>query len=129
MLHKIRADRGNKPIGLAGEKMAELFLKANRHKIVDRNKKTPFGEIDLITFEGNTLVFIEVKTRISKSFGPPSLSITAKKKRTIIKNALYYIKRFGFSDLDARIDVIAINLNERGKFEKLDHIKNAVWIE
>lgn len=122
-------NRGNILIGKAGEKIAEAFLGNLRFKIMERNFRTPFGEIDLICLDKNTLVFIEVKTRVSKSFGSPLLSITKFKKKTIIKNAMYYLKRFRLIDTGARIDIISINLNQNGEFEKLEHIKSAIWLE
>jgi len=121
--------RKNIILGRTGEEIAEGFLQSRRYRIIERNVKTPFGEIDLIAVERNILVFIEVKTRISKVFGPPHLSITRSKKRSIIKNALYYLKKRRMLDAETRIDVISINLQENGEFEKLEHMKSAIWIE
>ncbi|MCK4463406.1 MAG: YraN family protein [Candidatus Omnitrophica bacterium] len=122
-------NRSNIFIGRTGEKIAEAFVGNLRFKIIERNFRTPFGEIDLICLDKNTLVFIEVKTRVSKSFGSPLLSITELKKKTIIKNAIYYLKRFRLFDMDARIDIISINLAINGKFEKIEHLKSAIWLE
>ncbi len=122
-------NRSNIFIGRTGEKIAEAFLGNLRFKIMERNLRTPFGEIDLICLDKNILVFIEVKTRVSKSFGSPLLSIREFKKKTIIKNAMYYLKRFRLIDTGVRIDIISINLNQNGEFEKLEHIKSAIWLE
>lgn len=129
MLHRITAGGGRSSVWKAGEQMAEWFLKNAGFKILRRNFKTPFGEIDLVCLDKDIIVFVEVKTRISNDFGPPSLAVNDAKKRTIVKNAVYYLKRFRLLDTDARIDVVSINLSGEGRFEKLEHIKSAVWIE
>lgn len=116
-------------LGKTGEEIAEGFLRKRRFRILKRNFRVPFGEIDIIALDKDTLVFIEVKTRISKTFGPPHLSITHAKKRTIIKNAQYYLKRFRLLDIDSRIDVVSINLDVNGNLEKLEHFRSAIWIE
>lgn len=121
--------RGNILLGKTGEEIAEVFLKRKRFRILERNLRTPFGEIDLVALDKNVIVFIEVKTRISKDFGPPHLSITKSKKRHIIKNATFYLKKNRSLDRDARIDVISINLTETGVFEKLEYIRSAIWVE
>jgi len=129
MRHKVSAGRDNILTGKCGEDIAEIFLKNKGFKIIERNYRSPFGEIDIVAKDRNATVFIEVKTKISKSFGPPLLEVTESKKKSIIKNAVYYLKKFNLLDRDARIDVVSINLNNEGKFEKLEHIKSAVWIE
>ena len=129
MPHKPRVDRKNIFLGKNGEQIAKMFLRSRKYKIIEQNLRTPFGEIDLVCLDKKTIVFIEVKTRISKNFGPPMLAIINKKERTIIKNAMYYLKKFRLFDRDARIDVISINLDDNGELERLEHIKSAIWIE
>jgi putative endonuclease len=115
--------------GKKGEEIAKSFLLKRKLRILEQNVRTPFGEIDIICLDKKIIVFVEVKTRISKDFGPPSLSITDKKKNSIIKNALYYLKRNKLLDREARIDVVLINLSLDGSFEKLEHIESAIWVE
>lgn len=122
-------ERNSRLLGAAGETVAGAFLKRNGFIIIDRNVRTPFGEIDLIAQDRDTTVFIEVKTRVSESFGSPALSVTAAKRKHIIKNAIYYCKRHRLLDENIRIDVISINLAANGAFERLEHMKNAVWTE
>jgi putative endonuclease len=129
MRHKEAAGGSNIFVGRRGEEIAEEYLKAKGVKVIERNFRTHFGEIDLVCRSGGAFIFVEVKTRISMSFGPPHLSITRQKKRKIIQNAQCYLKRFGIYDAAARLDVISINLDTDGKFKKLEHIKNAIWIE
>ncbi|MDD5496778.1 MAG: YraN family protein, partial [Candidatus Omnitrophica bacterium] len=70
--------------------------------------------------------FIEIKTRASSSLGPPYLAVTAIKKRHLIKNALYYLKRFELLDSDWRIDVVSVKMDREYKVEQMEVIENAV---
>jgi len=122
-------DKENIVIGKIGEAEAETFLKTKRFRIIGRNVNTPFGEIDIVAIDKRSIVFIEVKTRTSKCFGPPHASITKKKKGAIIRNAVYYLKRAGLLNVNSRIDVISINLNEDLEFERLEYMKSAIWLD
>ncbi|MCK5450526.1 MAG: YraN family protein [Candidatus Omnitrophica bacterium] len=115
-------------IGKLGEEIASNFLKTRGYSILEKNLSTPFGEIDLISKKDNILVFFEVKTRRSERFGPVLSAITEKKKGNIIRNCLYYIKRYNLSDQLCRIDAIGIKLNANGKLEVLRHVKNAIEV-
>ena len=94
--------------GRYGESLAEGFLKQKGYKIVDRNYRCKYGEIDLIAYDKKCLVFIEVKTRSSLAFSYPSEAITGLKKRKIIQTSLNYIKEKGLKDVNCRFDVISI---------------------
>ena len=118
--------RTDQNTGKLGERIAERFLISRGFSILERNYKTPFGEIDLVTRSNGLIVFLEVKTRISERFGPPVSAITAKKRKHILKNCQFYLKKYGSIEKPCRIDVIAINLNSRGKLLELKHIKNAI---
>ena len=72
-------DRYRQIIGAWGEDQAASFLLENGLQIVGRNYRTPDGEIDLIALEGNTVVFVEVKTRTNMNFGFPEESVTEEK--------------------------------------------------
>jgi len=94
-------------LGKKGEELAREYLKKHGYKIVEQNYKTPFGEIDIIAQDNNTLVFIEVKTRESIEFGLPFESVNKMKRRKIANVALSYLKRF--QDLPpCRFDVLSI---------------------
>ena len=118
--------REKNEIGRLGEKIALDFLKAKGYRVMSRNFRTPFGELDIIARRGEATVFIEVKTRSTSSLGPGFLSVTRIKQAHLIKNALCYLKRHGRVNTDWRIDVISVKLNEGLKLEKIEHIENAV---
>ena len=112
-----------KALGNKGEDVAAKFLKRNGYRIIARNYKTPLGEIDIIAKDGNTIVFIEVKTRTSNAFGYPFESVTRKKKDKLKKLALLYLKK-NAHESSARFDVISISSDKDMKME-IEHIKDA----
>lgn len=112
--------------GKAGEDMALGVLKKNGYRIIERNYRCRYGEIDIIAKDGDTIVFVEVKTRSSSSFGPPKASVDHRKQRHIIKAATEYLARCGLTDRDARFDVVGIELKggEGGGYSS-ELVKNA----
>jgi len=79
--------------GKIGEEEAVKFLKKNKYKIIERNFRTKFGEIDIIAKKGKEIFFMEVKTRKTISFGYPEEAVDEKKLNKIKKVALYYIQK------------------------------------
>jgi putative endonuclease len=113
-------------VGRRGENIALHFLKRKGYKILGTNVRTPLGEIDLVAKHRDIIVFVEVKTRSTSSFGPPYLAITWEKKRKLIQNALCYLKKRRLIYSDWRIDVVSININYEGETENIELIENAV---
>ena len=98
-------------LGEEGEVIAVRFLKKNGYRIIQKNYRTPIGEIDIIARDGDTLVFIEVKTRESIRYGLPFESINNKKRQKIMNVATLYLKRF--KDIPpCRFDVVSINYDD-----------------
>jgi len=95
-------------VGKRGETIAESFLHTKGLKTVERNARTPIGEIDLVLSQGDQLVFVEVKTRTNLEFGLPEESITAKKMVRMIRCAEYYIQHHPETSGFWRIDVVSI---------------------
>lgn len=118
--------RENKDVGRRGELLAAGFLKRKGYKILGANIRTPFGELDLVARQGKYIVFVETKTRITDSLGPPFLSVTREKAARIVRNALFYLKRYGKADVCWRIDVVSVKLNARQETEHIEVIENAV---
>jgi putative endonuclease len=108
--------------GIKGEELAVTFLKRKGYRILQRNFKTPVGEIDIIAEEGNTLVFVEVKTRTDDSFGHPFEAVDFRKKEKLRKVALSYLKQCK-KELPSRFDVLSIEM-DRGK-SRIEHIIDA----
>ena len=95
-------------IGRDGEEIAAEYLRNNGYRIVEKNYRNRFGEIDVIAKDGNTLVFVEVKTRNTPSYGPPSSAVDSKKQQRIGKVAVTYLTKKGLTQHPIRFDVVSI---------------------
>ncbi len=113
-------------IGKAGEKLARDFLEKQGFAIVETNYRCPEGEIDIICRGGDCLVFAEVRTRTSHEFGSPEESITESKKKRMLAAAYNYMQACNSSPEWWRIDLVAIELDEKGKPSRVELIENAV---
>jgi putative endonuclease len=109
-------------LGKEGEALAVRFLRKQGFRIVGKNYRTPFGEIDIVAEDGGVLVFVEVKTRSGDAFGSPFEAVDQRKREKIKKVALCYMKKIK-KEPQARFDVLSIDV--QGGREKIDHIKDA----
>jgi putative endonuclease len=109
-------------LGIEGEEAAVRFLKKKGYKIVSRNFRSPVGEMDIIAEEGDTLVFVEVKTRTDDSFGHPFEAVTRTKREKLRKVALSYLKH-SRQEAASRFDVLSIERD--GDSYRIEHIKDA----
>lgn len=116
--------RQNAGVGRRGEDLAAAFLEKSGFAIIERNFHCKGGEVDIVAREGKTLVFVEVKSRKTLTYGLPQLAVTPFKQRQISKAALTWLARNHKHDSPARFDVIAILLNNN-YHHQIEHIKNA----
>ena len=99
-----------------GEREAARFLKSRGYKILARQWKADCGcEIDLLARDGDTLVFVEVKTRSSEKFGHPADAVDSEKQRRVARAAREYLRRLGRSDVYYRFDVVEVIGGAGGK--------------
>jgi putative endonuclease len=117
------ASTSRQATGRLGENLAADYLVQQGYRILGRNIRTSYGEIDLLALQnasmssGNpggkteALVFVEVKTRRSKGFGLPEESITALKRSHMLAAAQAYLQDHPDQDGDWRLDVIAIRMS------------------
>ena len=111
-------------IGKIGEDYAVKFLKKTGYKILCRNFKNYYGEIDIVARDNNYTVFVEVKTRTSTDFGYASEAVNYRKQNKITTVAQMYLDS-QHSDY-VRFDIIEVYLNKDSrKVVKINHIKNA----
>jgi len=106
--------------GKSGEDIAVQFLKRRGYRILERNFRTKFGEIDIIARDRKTTVFIEVKLRESISSGYPSESVVKAKMYHLQNTALSYLKIHNLSDTPYRFEVVSILKD--GNLYKIDLI-------
>lgn len=95
-------------IGRRGEEAAANYLKKHKYKIVDRNFSCQFGEIDLVVWDGETVVFVEVKARENDKFGLPREAVNRQKQQTIIRCANYWLYKCKQTGKAVRFDVVEI---------------------
>jgi putative endonuclease len=117
--------KSRQSLGRWGEELAAQFLVKKGYSIIDRNVRTTYGEIDLVASQGQTTVFVEVKTRTTTSFGLPEESITTRKRAHILDSAQAYIQEHNKLGSDWRVDVIAIRKFPHQKPE-VTHFENAI---
>lgn len=113
-------------IGRWGEQLAQEYLVKLGYQVVACNLRTPYGEIDIIAREGNTLVFVEVKTRTTGDFGAPEASVTPQKQAHLLASAQLYLQEHLEIDGDWRVDVIAISGSPRQPNPEITHFENAI---
>jgi putative endonuclease len=116
-------------LGEWGERLAESHLLSKGYAILARNWRVQEGEVDLVAQDGQTIVFAEIKTRRSRSYGEPEQSITASKRRRLRQASWAYLEAHGLLEAAWRIDVIAIRTDLPGKAWHLEHYVNAVEAE
>lgn len=110
-------------LGRRGELAAALYLERKGMKILERNLRTPVGEIDLVARHQRILAFVEVKTRRGGRFGLPAEAVGPRKQHQIIQTAKWYLNGRPTSNLQPRFDVIAVTLSADGL--QIEHIPGA----
>ncbi len=113
----------NMRLGRAGEASAERFLRKKGYRIIERNYRTRFGELDIIARDGRTLVFVEVKTRSGHAFGGPAEAVSRRKQSSLSLAAGLYMKERRLAGLAVRFDVVGI-VGE-GPCEEIELLRNA----
>ena len=111
-------------IGRSGESLAFTYLVNQGFKILERNWRSGRDEIDLIAETDDYIIFVEVKTRKSDTFGSPQEFVTKKKQRFMIRAANKFLIDRNI-EKEARFDIIAVNNDHPN--DPLEHIPNAFY--
>ena len=114
-------------LGQKGEEIAAAYLGEQGYEVLARNWRCPAGELDIVAREGQTLAFVEVRTRRGDRFGTPEESITPTKQAKLVELAQTYLQEHDLADENWRIDVVAVEMDGRGGVKRLNLIRNAVW--
>jgi len=112
--------------GSWGEEVARGHLERRGYRVRETNYRCPYGEIDIVAEQGGCLVFVEVRTRRSRSFGTPEESVTARKAEHLKNVAEHYLQNHGGLPAAWRIDLLAVEVGPGGRVERIAHIENAV---
>jgi putative endonuclease len=111
----------NQEIGKWGEQAAADYLCQRGYQILDKNARTPFGEIDLVARLDTLTVFIEVKARTTRSFGLPEEAITPRKLTHMLACAEHYAAEH---EIDSwQLDVLAVE-GRPGVTPRIEHFEN-----
>ena len=115
-------------LGRIGEDLALAHLERLGYALVARNHRTRYGELDLVVFDGTTLVFVEVKTRRTNGTGRgPWEALHERKRRQVRRMAAAYLLEVTDRPRspDLRFDAIGVVIDARGKLVRLDHLEAA----
>lgn len=119
-------NNARKKLGDWGEKVAATHLEAAGYTIIGRNWRCQIGEIDMIAKKEDVVSFVEVKTRRGRAAGSPEESITPRKAQKLIQLALTWIGEQDDDELDWRIDLVAVELDAKGKLLRCEHFESFV---
>lgn len=118
------AKRGKQTLGKWGEEQARVLLMEKGYLLVGENIRPPYGEIDLVLRDGETLVFVEVKTRTTRTFGLPEEAITPAKIEHMAASAESYIQELDAPDTPWRLDVVSVYVPGGAGNPEVVHIPN-----
>jgi putative endonuclease len=113
-------------VGKLGEEAARKFLRKQGYRTRETGFRCRHGEIDIVAQKKDYLVFVEVRTKSNLDFGTPEESITQAKKEKLIASALTYTTAHQNLPPLWRIDVVAIELDDKGKTRRIELIENAI---
>jgi len=109
----------NNILGKRGEQLAALFLEKKGYRVLETNWRNSRDELDIITMDGDILVFVEVKTRNSNHFGEPEAAVNEKKEAAMASAGAAYMRKIQHN-WEVRFDIISIIYSN----EKDYHIKH-----
>lgn len=116
-------------LGARGERAAARYLRRQQKMyIIERSARNRIGEIDIVAVDQakKTIIFVEVKTRISLDRGHPADAVTADKQQRITRTALAYLKHHGLLDrCSVRFDVVAVMWPRDHRRPEIEHFENA----
>jgi putative endonuclease len=125
--HRRRMRSGNAAhaLGRRGEDLAHRLLQREGCYVLARNYRTPSAtaEVDIVARDGDTLVFVEVKTRSSAEYGSPESAVDTEKRRKIVRGAEHYLRRTDARNCPVRFDIVSVLFESSGA--KLHHLRDA----
>lgn len=112
-------------LGERGELAAKRYLRSCGYTIIAHGSRGPFGELDIIAVDRQTVVFVEVKTRRSHDTGHPADAVDLRKRRRLTRLALAYLKRHELLECAARFDIVAVTWPDGARKPIIQHFTNA----
>ena len=121
---KVSDLKDSREIGKFGEDQATIFLKKSGYKVIERNWRHKRDEIDIVSRQGNILVFVEVKTRSSESYTRGYQAVDKNKKTALARACRAYLNGLSSKPHTYRVDVVEVTLNKNENDFELTHIEN-----
>ncbi|MGB9749656.1 MAG: YraN family protein [Caldisericia bacterium] len=115
-----------KDLGKKGEELAKNYLIKSGYKIIEKNFRSKYGEIDLICEKDNSIIFIEVRTKSNLEFSLPEETITSKKIEHLKKTSLDYLSKSNKKFKDIKFEFIGIVFLSNNDY-KINHIKDIIF--
>jgi putative endonuclease len=115
-----------KSTGEIGERLAVDFLRKRGYRVLETNFRCRAGEIDIIARQGETLVFVEVRTKTNLDFGSPEESISFAKRQHLQSAAEFYLQGQPQMPDAWRVDLVAIELDPNLRPKRIDLVENAI---
>jgi len=112
-------------LGALGERHAARLLRAKGYRLLEANYRTPRGELDLIARDGDTLVFVEVRSRTSEDTLTPLSSVDDRKQDHIIRTAQAYLLARRLPECHCRFDVVEVVATPTGQIVEMRHYEGA----
>ncbi len=112
-------------LGDRGERVAVRYLKKQRFRIIAKQYRNCYGEVDIIAQDGKTIVFVEVKTRTSTNDGQPFEAVDLRKQDKITRVALAWLKKHDRLEQPARFDIVSIIWPDENSAPQIQHFRNA----
>jgi putative endonuclease len=113
-------------VGAAGESLAAAWLQRAGLRILARNYRCRGGEVDIVADDHGELVFVEVRTRRLRGLVGPEESITYRKQQRLLCASEHYLQATAAADRPWRIDLVAIEVDGRGRVHRVDHLRSVV---
>jgi putative endonuclease len=117
--------RARQALGRRGEAAARDHLARHGVRILAENYACAAGEIDLVGREGETLVFVEVKTRTTQAFGAPQLAVHWQKQQQIVRAAQWFLSERRLGDVACRFDVLAVSFLDEEAPPRIQWVRDA----
>jgi putative endonuclease len=114
---------GRRELGRRGEELADAFVRALGYRIVARNFRCRAGEIDLVALDGDTIVFVEVRSRSGSRLGTPLESVDGRKQGRVARVARYFLAAHGWHERAARFDVVGVRFDREPP--AVEHVRAA----
>ena len=112
-------------LGRWGEHVAATYLEAKGMRVLECNWRCARGEVDIVAQEDDMIVFVEVKTRRGRALGLPEEALTPAKAQRLVMLGEMYLAEHECADVSWRVDLVAVELDPRGKLLRCEHIPYA----